>query len=114
MDAHNADLTHEDLAVLREDLHEQRRFRQEQLQQLQATPPGEPGHHAASQTEVHAKLAASARMVLTDVEQALERMDEGCYGSCQRCGRPVSLARLLIVPQARYCGCCQQAGGAGR
>ncbi|GGX56318.1 TraR/DksA family transcriptional regulator [Streptomyces fructofermentans] len=111
-------LSAEDLAALRESLHEQRLFRQEQLQQTAAavTTRGESllDRQTASRTEVCVKLAASARMVLADVEAALARMDEGRYGACQLCRRPIDRERLTIVPQARYCGRCQQVREAGR
>ncbi|WP_344046163.1 hypothetical protein [Streptomyces thermoalcalitolerans] len=111
-------MTPEDLAVLRENLEEQRLFRQEQVRQLSAAESSradaELQGQAASQVEVRVKLAACARMVLADVEAALARMDEGGYGICLRCRGPVERERLLIVPQARYCGRCLQGGGAGR
>ncbi|WP_206281783.1 TraR/DksA family transcriptional regulator, partial [Streptomyces agglomeratus] len=72
------------------------------------------GRQAASQMEVHVKLAASARMVLSDVEAALQRMDQGRYGRCHLCAQPIALARLKIVPQARYCGRCHHVREAGR
>ncbi|MGW1613901.1 TraR/DksA family transcriptional regulator [Streptomyces sp. NPDC002285] len=111
-------LSVEDLAALYENLHEQRLFRQEQLQQLTvpATSRTEAllDRRAASQLEVHVKLAASARMVLADVEAALTRMDQGSYGTCHLCRRPIAPERLMIVPQARYCARCQQVREAGR
>ncbi|MFH9011761.1 TraR/DksA family transcriptional regulator [Streptomyces sp. NPDC017943] len=111
-------LTPEELAALRENLVEQRLFRREQLQQLAVAVPsradGPRPADAASQVEVHVKLAACARMVLTDVEAALRRMDEGRYGVCGLCRGPVAAERLAIVPQARYCGRCQQVREAGR
>jgi hypothetical protein len=62
-----ATLSSEDLAALRENLHEQRLFRREQLEQLeQLTVAPAPrteaplDGQAASQTEVRAKLVASA------------------------------------------------------
>ncbi|MEU5100549.1 TraR/DksA C4-type zinc finger protein [Streptomyces sp. NPDC020996] len=107
-----AHLSAEDLAALRETLHEQLLFRQEQLQQLagEVTSRTEVRlqQQDAAQIEVHVKLAASARMVLADVEAALARMDEGTYGSCHLCRGPLDRERLMIVPQARYCGRCQQ------
>jgi len=107
-----APLSADDLAALRENLHEQRLFRQEQLRRLAgpATSRTEDRlqQRTASQIEVHIKLAASARMVLADVEAALKRMDDGSYGTCHLCRRPVDRERLMIVPQARYCGRCQQ------
>lgn len=112
--AGDAGLSAEDLAALRESLQEQRTFRLEQLRQF-----GEPAQtradrvrerRAASQVEVHIKLTASARMVLTDVEAALERMDSGGYGTCHGCELPIAVERLEIVPQARFCGHCHRGG----
>ncbi|MEU0203474.1 MULTISPECIES: TraR/DksA C4-type zinc finger protein [unclassified Streptomyces] len=111
-------LSAEDLAALRENLTEQRLFRQEQLQQLAGAVPSRTDdvrrHDAASQVEVHVKLAAAARMVLADVEAALRRMDEGSYGACRLCRGPIARERLMIVPQARYCARCQHVREAGR
>lgn len=109
-------LTPEDLAALRENLHEQRLFRQEQLRQFASTTRDDDRRRRAdaAQIEVGVKLAASARMVLADVEAALARMDSGSYGTCHLCRRQVERHRLLIVPQARYCGRCQQVREAGR
>jgi DnaK suppressor protein len=39
---------------------------------------------------------------LTEVEHALTKFDSGTYGICERCGRPIPLARLRILPEARY------------
>ncbi|WP_028808660.1 TraR/DksA C4-type zinc finger protein [Streptomyces canus] len=118
IDDHNTTLSIEDFAVLRENLHEQRLFRREQLHQLSAavtsrvgTPSARP---AASQLEVRDKLAASARLVLTDVEAALRRMDQGRYGTCHLCRGPIARELLMIVPQARYCTRCRLVREAGR
>lgn len=107
-----------DLAALRASLQEQQLFRVEQLRRF-SEPTSDRADRArerrsASQLEVHVKLAASARMVLADVEAALERMTQGRYGSCHRCGRPIAVQRLRIVPQARYCGRCHQVREADR
>lgn len=111
-----AQLSPEDLAALRENLCEQHLFRQEQLRQIAAAPRAEDllRRRSAAQAEVHVKVAASARMVLADVEAALRRIDEGRYGACHLCRRPVERERLMIVPQARYCARCQQVREAGR
>lgn len=114
----NTTLSAEDLAALRENLHEQLLFRREQLQQMAAAATSRTEalltRQTASQLEVRVKLAATARMVLADVEAALTRMDEGRYGACGLCRRPVDRERLLIVPQARHCSRCQQMREAGR
>lgn len=40
---------------------------------------------------------------LADVEHALRRLDEGTYGICEACGRPIGDERLAAVPAARFC-----------
>ncbi|HYY45024.1 MAG TPA: TraR/DksA C4-type zinc finger protein [Actinomycetota bacterium] len=40
---------------------------------------------------------------LEDVEDALRRIEEGTYGKCEVCGRPIDEARLEARPQARLC-----------
>ncbi|MFF8092687.1 TraR/DksA family transcriptional regulator [Streptomyces sp. NPDC016675] len=117
IDDHEARLSPEDLAALRDSLREQRLFREEQLRQIATVPVRADEAHrrrSAARPEVRVEPAASARMVLADVEAALDRMARGRYGSCHLCRRPIDRARLLIVPQARYCARCQQVREAGR
>jgi RNA polymerase-binding transcription factor DksA len=40
---------------------------------------------------------------LTDVEHALKRVDDGTYGTCEACGRPIDDDRLRARPAARFC-----------
>ena len=40
---------------------------------------------------------------LADVEHALRRLDEGSYGRCEACGRPIDEARLEVMPATRFC-----------
>ena len=40
---------------------------------------------------------------LTDVARALERINDGTYGSCEACGKPIGDERLEAVPAARFC-----------
>jgi DnaK suppressor protein len=42
------------------------------------------------------------------VEEALDRIKSGDYGSCQACGQPIPCKRLKVVPWARCCVECQQ------
>src|SRR5690242_9587653 len=39
---------------------------------------------------------------LDEVEHALAKFATGTYGICERCGRPIPLARLRVLPEARY------------
>ncbi|PYI54558.1 TraR/DksA C4-type zinc finger protein [Paenibacillus flagellatus] len=40
---------------------------------------------------------------LSDVKDALERMDEGTYGVCAICGRDIPFERLQAMPSTEYC-----------
>lgn len=40
---------------------------------------------------------------LSDVEHALKRLDEGTYGACEACGKPIGDDRLEAMPAARFC-----------
>jgi RNA polymerase-binding protein DksA len=39
----------------------------------------------------------------TAIEEALQRMDDGTYGVCERCGRTIPIQRLRAMPFAQYC-----------
>lgn len=43
------------------------------------------------------------RRDLDDIEKALQRMDEGTYGTCEVCGAEIGEARLEVMPATRYC-----------
>lgn len=46
---------------------------------------------------------------LKEVEQALERIGQGSFGTCETCGGAVGRQRLLAVPEARHCLGCSSA-----
>jgi RNA polymerase-binding transcription factor len=50
---------------------------------------------------------------LVAVEAALGRLDEGTYGTCVRCGRPIAPERLDALPWAAHCIDCQRIVGRG-
>ncbi len=45
---------------------------------------------------------------VNQVERALERLDEGHYGWCERCGNPIPVERLAAFPSATLCVSCKQ------
>jgi len=86
-------------------LAEQRRFRLEQLSQLDAAEPP-----ATDQlVEVRAALRTAAQAALADIDAALVRLRNGSYGRCQRCSRALLPERLEILPATAMCMPCQQA-----
>jgi DnaK suppressor protein len=44
-----------------------------------------------------------AANTLANARQALQRIEEGTYGTCIVCGRPIEPARLEAIPWAPYC-----------
>ena len=43
------------------------------------------------------------RKLITKVNEALERIDNGTYGICESCGRPISEKRLMARPVTTDC-----------
>lgn len=48
-------------------------------------------------------LAATLEETLGDVERAIGKLEDGRYGACEECGRPIAEARLEAMPAARSC-----------
>lgn len=47
------------------------------------------------------------RIILTQITEALDRMDNEEYGVCANCGMEIQPKRLDAVPWTRYCIKCQ-------
>ncbi len=58
---------------------------------------------ATFERERDLSLENNVRDLLGKIEKALTRMDEGTYGTCERCGRPIEKARLKALPYANLC-----------
>lgn len=105
-------LADDDVMALRAALYDERTFRREQLDDLAEIWPshGNLPHdqHTLAHEEVWTTLATAAQAVLAEVDAALSRIDNGHYGSCHLCDRPIPVRRLRILPHARYCGPCHQ------
>ena len=54
-------------------------------------------------------LAERERAQLAHVVDALRRIEEGSYGSCNACGGPIPFERLLVFPETRACTTCARA-----
>lgn len=70
--------------------------------------------NAASDTEAkeessHERMEAlekALRLHMSEIEQALERIQKGTYGKCLSCGKMIDTDRLAIKPTALYCVSC--------
>jgi DnaK suppressor protein len=58
--------------------------------------------------EQEISLANNILERITQVERALERLDEGSYGWCERCGNAIPVERLAAFPSATLCVTCKQ------
>ncbi len=53
--------------------------------------------------ELDEGLEESAQQSLGQVERALAKLEDGTYGVCERCGKPIGEERLLARPWATLC-----------
>jgi DnaK suppressor protein len=58
--------------------------------------------------EMSYHLSGSEQKILRQVDGALERVEDGSYGSCSNCGKAIHKARLDAVPWAVHCVACQE------
>jgi DnaK suppressor protein len=52
----------------------------------------------------HSELGVNA---LREIDNALEKLQEGTYGVCELCSRPIGIKRLRVMPSARLCIRCK-------
>ena len=45
----------------------------------------------------------NVRDLMSKIDRALGKMDEGAYGVCSRCGKPIEKARLKALPYVDLC-----------
>ena len=72
-------------------------------------PEGNLEEAADEVEEYSAKLHVefSLETQLKDVNKALERIEKGEYGMCEKCGNPIAEERLRVSPEARLCEKCK-------
>ena len=57
--------------------------------------------------EILFELSDSEMTDLGDIEAALRKIENGTYGLCEHCKRPIEKKRVKALPSARYCLTCQ-------
>jgi RNA polymerase-binding protein DksA len=112
-------LTKDDIEILEQALLEKRReilrnvteFEDEALKKSRLDASGDlssmPIHMADLGTDNYEQefalgLMDSERKLLNEIDNALQRIEEGTYGVCEGTGKPISKARLKAQPWARY------------
>ena len=109
-----------DFDILRSRLDSERKRLLEELQHLQAAnkpseerregnPFGKREEEATEAFETEKRLAMERRLKeqLADIERSLRKFEEGNYGLCDSCDRPIEPARLEALPQANLCLTCK-------
>lgn len=54
-------------------------------------------------------LADRQSHLIEEIDEALARIEDGTYGQCSRCGKPLDEERLKAMPTAKYDAECQAA-----
>jgi DnaK suppressor protein len=99
---------------------ERRRLLDELAETVQAPGPMTYGSQAAAASHVFEQqrdlaLRDRATQQLALVEAALQRLDDGTFGTCRECGQAIAEERMEALPWAALCISCQRAAGrAGR
>ena len=55
-------------------------------------------------------LSAQAMVTVEEIDVALASIDDGSYGACDQCGKPISKERLKALPYARLDVACKSGG----
>ena len=65
----------------------------------------EPGSDAAALFghEQVVVLETKLNSDLKEIERALDKIKKGTYGICEKCGKQISMERLMVKPSAIYC-----------
>jgi DnaK suppressor protein len=58
--------------------------------------------------EIDYTLEENSEHVLAEIDGALKRIEEGTYGVCVNCGKPIAEERLTAIPWATYCIDCKR------
>jgi DnaK suppressor protein len=58
--------------------------------------------------EFNLGLASNEQQLLNLIDDAIRRVDDGTYGVCESCVKPIPQKRLMAMPHARLCIKCKE------
>ena len=58
--------------------------------------------------ELTSQILSTRREALSEIDLALNKVNQGTYGFCESCGKAISKRRLKFLPQARKCITCSK------
>ena len=102
--------------ALRQMLEERRREIQEKLRAIREEMPSYQDEVRDTEEqsvtdfaqEMDFALMEMKAQTLIRIDEALQRVDQGTYGTCDECGQEIAEARLSAVPFALLCLECQE------
>ena len=98
---------HDELTRQREEVG--RRIRKLQQSERRETGDGQTDDaHEWENADVRDAELAEAMDELNGIDEALQRVAQGTYGICERCGEPIAEARLEALPAAVLCIACAE------
>lgn len=53
-------------------------------------------------------IASNEHKVLYEIDDSLKRIEDGVYGACESCTKPIAKTRLKAMPYTRLCKKCQE------
>lgn len=106
--------------LLRARLESEQKRLNEELEQLKSSvrpaderregsPFGKREEEATESFELERRLTLEKRLrdQLADVGHALQKFEDGSYGLCDNCGKPIAPARMEALPHASLCLDCK-------
>jgi RNA polymerase-binding protein DksA len=77
----------------------------DEVEEVAATSDNHLGETASATLgrEIDYTLGENSEQVLAEIEAALQRIENGTYGVCRKCGREISAERLEAYPWASLC-----------
>jgi RNA polymerase-binding protein DksA len=61
-----------------------------------------------AEQEVLLNLLETKTELFQQIQAALDRLDQGTYGTCQRCGQAIAVERLTALPFTAHCIRCAE------
>ena len=98
--------------TLKAELEERRALMQARLSSIKKDVTQEHSGDSAEQAqerendEVVDAIGNETRQSLHAIQVALDKIAEGSYGECEKCGKDIGEARLRVIPEAALCVTC--------
>jgi DnaK suppressor protein len=75
----------------------------------EGSPYGKREEEATGVIELEKRLAMERQIndILAQINHALEKIDNGTYGTCDNCGQAIKSGRLEALPYANLCLACK-------